>query len=265
MADILRFERLDGVALLTLDRPERLNAIGSDTHALLRSALDAIQADPALRAVMVTGSGSVFSAGADIAEMRTLTDADSYEAFLQGFHDCYWRLSALAKPTVAAINGHALGGGFELALACDLRVVARPAKLGLPEIKLGMLPGAGGTQRLTRLVPMNIAKELVLAGRSLDAERAYTLGVVNLVTDPVELMPTALQLARDLAAGPPQAIAAGKRLLDDGIELGLPAALKLEQEAGRALFGQPEATEGMSAFTEKRPPRFPGPAAGDAA
>jgi enoyl-CoA hydratase len=265
MADILRFERLDSVALLTLDRPERLNAIGSDTHALLRSALDAIESDPALRAVVVTGSGSVFSAGADISEMRTLTDAESYEAFLLGFHDCYSRLSALATPTIAAVNGHALGGGFELALACDLRVVARTAKLGLPEIKLGMLPGAGGTQRLTRLVPMNIAKELILAGRTLDADRAYALGVVNLVADPPDLLPSALRLARDIAAGPPRAMAAGKRLLDEGIGLGLPAALELELDTGRALFGQPEATEGMSAFADKRPPRFPGPVADDAA
>lgn len=262
MADVLTFERLDGVALLTLDRPERLNAIGSDTHALLRSALDEIESDPALRAVVVTGSGSVFSAGADIAEMRTLTDADSHEAFLRGFHGCYSRLSALAKPSIAAVNGIALGGGFELVLACDLRVAARTAKLGLPEIKLGTLPGAGGTQRLTRLVPMNIAKELILAGRTLDADRAYTLGLVNLVTDPAELMPTALQLAREIAAGPPRAMAAGKRLLDQGIELGLDAALKLEIDTGRALFGQAEASEGMAAFAEKRPPRFP---AGDAA
>jgi enoyl-CoA hydratase len=262
MADVLTFERLDGVALLTLDRPERLNAIGSDTHALLRSALDEIGSDPALRAVVVTGSGSVFSAGADIAEMRTLTDADSYEAFLHGFHGCYSRLSALAKPSIAAVNGIALGGGFELVLACDLRVAARTAKLGLPEIKLGTLPGAGGTQRLTRLVPMNIAKELILAGRTLDADRAYALGLVNLVTDPAELMPTALQLAREIAAGPPRAMAAGKRLLDQGIELGLDAALKLEIDTGRALFGQAEASEGMAAFAEKRPPRFP---AGDAA
>lgn len=262
MADVLAFERLDGVALLTLDRPERLNAIGSDTHALLRSALDEIASDPALRAVVVTGSGSVFSAGADIAEMRTLTDADSHEAFLRGFHGCYSRLSALAKPSIAAVNGIALGGGFELVLACDLRVAARTAKLGLPEIKLGTLPGAGGTQRLTRLVPMNIAKELILAGRTLDADRAYTLGLVNLVTDPAELMPTALQLAREIAAGPPRAMAAGKRLLDQGIELGLDAALKLEIDTGRALFGQAEASEGMAAFAEKRPPRFP---AGDAA
>jgi enoyl-CoA hydratase len=262
MADVLTFERLDGVALLTLDRPERLNAIGSDTHALLRSALDEIESDPALRAVVVTGSGSVFSAGADIAEMRTLTDADSHEAFLRGFHGCYSRLSALAKPSIAAVNGIALGGGFELVLACDLRVAARTAKLGLPEIKLGTLPGAGGTQRLTRLVPMNIAKELILAGRTLDADRAYTLGLVNLVTEPAELMPTALQLAREIAAGPPRAMAAGKRLLDQGIELGLDAALKLEIDTGRALFGQAEASEGMAAFAEKRPPRF---LAGDAA
>jgi enoyl-CoA hydratase len=259
MAEILRFERMDGVALLTLDRPERLNSIGSDTHALLRSALDAIESEPALRAVVITGSGKVFSAGADITEMRTISDADSFDAFLRGFHDCYARLAALPQPTIAAVNGLALGGGFELVLACDLRIAARTAKLGLPEIKLGTLPGAGGTQRLPRLVPMNIAKELILAGRTLDADRAYALGVLNLVTDPAELLPSALELARGIASGPPKAMAAGKRLLDQGIELRLPAALELEIETGRALFGQAEATEGMSAFAEKRPTRFPSP------
>lgn len=262
MGDVLRFERIDGVALLTLDRPERLNSIGSDTHALLRSALDAIESEPALRAVVITGSGSVFSAGADITEMRTIADAQSFDAFLRGFHDCYSRLAALPQPTIAAVNGLALGGGFELVLACDLRVAARSAKLGLPEIKLGTLPGAGGTQRLPRLVPLNIAKELILAGRTLDADRAYALGVLNLVTDPAELLPSALELARDIASGPPKAMAAGKRLLDQGIALGLPAALELEIETGRALFGQAEATEGMSAFAEKRPPRFPSPVPG---
>jgi enoyl-CoA hydratase len=261
MADILRFERMDGVALLTLDRPERLNSIGSDTHALLRSALDVIESDAALRAVVLTGSGSVFSAGADITEMRTLTSSESYERFLHGFHDCYTRLAALPQPTIAAVNGLALGGGFELVLACDLRAAARTAKLGLPEIKLGTLPGAGGTQRLTRLVPMNIAKELILAGRRLDAERAYALGLVNMVTEPGDLLPSALELARDLASGPPKAMAAGKRLLDQGIELGLSEALELEIDTGRSLFGQAEAVEGMTAFAEKRPPRFPAPVA----
>jgi len=264
MADILRFERMDGIALLTLDRPGRLNSIGSDTHALLRSALDAIESDPAVRAVVITGSGSAFSAGADITEMRTLTNAEAYEAFLHGFHDCYSRLAALRQPTIAAVNGLALGGGFELVLACDLRAAARTAKLGLPEIKLGTLPGAGGTQRLSRLVPMNIAKELIIAGRTLDADRAYTLGVLNLVTDPEQLLPRVLELARDIASGPPRAMAAGKRLLDRGIGLGLSAALELEIDTGRALFGQAEALEGLSAFAEKRPPRFPSLAAEDA-
>ena len=257
MTEVLRLERHDGVALLTLDRPQRLNAIGSDTHAQLQSALDAIEADPALRAVVITGAGSVFSAGADISEMRTITGTEAFESFIRGFHACHSRLSALGQPSIAAINGLAFGGGFELALACDIRIAARTAKLGLPEIKLGLLPGAGGTQRLTRLVPMNIAQELIIAGRTLDAERAYSLGLVNSVTEPDDVLETALQLGRDLAAGPPRAMALGKRLLREGLELDLPAALEFEIEAGRAVFGAAEAKEGLAAFAAKRPPRWP--------
>lgn len=255
----LRFERLDAVALLTLDQPARLNPIGSQVQAKLRSALDDIAADPALRAVVITGSGKAFSAGADIAEMRTFTGTEAFSAFLRGFHDCYGRLAALGKPTIAAINGVAFGGGFELALACDFRIAARGARLGLPEIKLGLVPGAGGTARLTRLVPMNIAKELIVAGRSLDAERAYSLGLLNEITEPSELLPTALRWANEIAAGPPAAMAAAKRLLDDGIELDLPAALELEIAVGIELFSQAEAKEGLAAFAAKRAPRFTDP------
>jgi enoyl-CoA hydratase len=257
MTEVLRLERRDSVALLTLDRPQRLNAIGSDTHAQLQSALDVIEADPGLRAVVITGAGKVFSAGADISEMRAITGTDSFEAFIRGFHACYTRLSELGQPTVAAINGLAFGGGFELALACDFRVAARTARLGLPEIKLGLLPGAGGTQRLIRLLPMNIAKELILAGRSLDAERACSLGVVNSVTEPGEVLAQALEFGCELAAGPPRAVAVGKRLLRQGLELDLPAALELEIEASRAVFGAPEAKEGLAAFAAKRPPHWP--------
>jgi enoyl-CoA hydratase len=257
MTEVLRFERRDGVALLTLDRPERLNAIGSDTHAQLQAALDTIEAEPALRAVVITGAGSVFSAGADITEMRTITGTEAFESFIRGFHACYNRLSELGQPTIAAINGLAFGGGFELALACDLRIAARTARLGLPEIKLGLLPGAGGTQRLIRLVPMNIAQELIIAGQALDAERAYTLGLVNSIAEPGDVLTKALELAHGIAAGPPNAMAVGKHLLHQGLELDLPAALDLEIEAGRTVFGAAEAKEGLAAFAEKRPPRWP--------
>jgi enoyl-CoA hydratase len=256
VGDILRFERLGGVALLTLDRPERLNAIGSDTHILLRRALQTIETEAGLRAIVITGAGKAFSAGANISEMESLQEDGRFQSFIDGFHEVYGMLADSGKLSIAAINGVAFGGGLELALACDLRIAGRGVKLGLPEIKLGLLPGAGGTQRLPRLVPMNIAKELILAGRSLDAERAFSLGLVNSLVEPDQVLANALELARSIAGGPPQAIAKGKRLLHQGVELDLAAALELEKHIGVAALDEPEGREGVSAFLAKRAPHF---------
>jgi len=253
---VLRVERHGNVALLTLDRPNRLNAIGSDTVALLHDALDSIEAHRSLRAIVVTGAGRAFSAGADISELETLRSGADFSRFVQGLTGAFDRLAACATPSIAAINGLALGGGFELALACDLRVAAPTARLGVPEVKLGLLPGASGTQRLARLLPAAVAKHMLMTGAPLSAEAALTHGLVNAIAD--DVVGAALELAGVLAAGPPLALAVAKRLVDEGVEMTLAGGIVLERETVSGLFETADRVEGIAAFVDKRPPVFTG-------
>ena len=254
--EVLHFERLDGVAMLTLDRPARLNAIGSDTVALLHSALDSIEADHTLRAIVVTGAGRAFSAGADITELDTLQSGADFARFVNALTDVYDRLAGCAAPSIAAINGIALGGGCELALACDFRLAAPGARLGVPEVKLGLLPGAAGTQRLARLLPAAIAKHMLMTGAAIGAEAALGYGLINAVHD--DVVAAALELARSLAAGPPLALAAAKQLVDAGIEMPLADGIVFERRLVSALFETSDRGEGIAAFMEKRQATFTG-------
>jgi enoyl-CoA hydratase len=256
MGEVLRFERVDGIALLTLDRAERLNAIGSDTVALLHRALDTIEGDGSLRAIVVTGAGRAFSAGADISELDTLLDGTAFGVFVNGLTDAYDRLAACPTPSIAAVNGLALGGGFELALACDLRLAAPTARLGVPEIKLGLLPGAAGTQRLARLLPAAVAKHLLMTGAPLTADSALAFGLLNAIHD--DVLAAAMDLARTLAVGPPHALAAAKQLVDAGVEMRLADGITLERRTVSALFDTADRVEGIAAFVGKRPPVFTG-------
>ena len=256
MADVLSFERVGDVAVLTLDRPERLNAIGSDTVALLHQALDTIEADRSLRAIVVTGAGRAFSAGADISELDTLHDGDEFATFVKGLTDVYDRLAACATPSIAAINGLALGGGFELALACDLRLAAPNARLGVPEVKLGLLPGAAGTQRLARILPAAVAKHLLMTGAPLSADAALAFGLINAIHD--DVFAAAVDLAKTLAAGPPRALAAAKLLVDAGVEMSLAEGIAFERRMVSALFDTADRVEGLAAFVGKRPAVFTG-------
>ena len=256
MADVLTLEPIDGVALLTIDRPERLNAIGSDTVALLHAALDTIEADGSLRAIVITGAGRAFSAGADISELDTLHDGSEFAAFVRGLTDAYDRLAACTTPSIAAINGLALGGGFELALACDLRLAAPNARLGVPEVKLGLLPGAAGTQRLARMLPAAVAKHLLMTGAPLSAEAALGFGLINAIHH--DVLDAAMDLARTLAAGPPHALAAAKLLVDAGAEMPLADGIALERRTVSALFDTADRVEGIAAFVGKRPAVFTG-------
>jgi len=256
MVAILRFESRGRVAVVTLDRPERLNAIGSDTVALLHDALDRIEADDAMRAIVVTGAGRAFSAGADISELDSFRSPHDFSRFVKALTDVFGRLAACSVPSIAAINGIALGGGCELALACDLRIAGPNARLGVPEIKLGLLPGAAGTQRLARLLPTAIAKHLLMTGDMLSADDAARYGVVNAVAD--DALGAACELAERIASGPPAAIAAAKRLVDIGGELSLEAGITLERETVSMLFASADRVEGIAAFTQKRPPTFTG-------
>lgn len=255
---VVRYDHRDGVAVLTLDRPGRLNAIGADTVELLHAALDGIAADPAVRAVVVTGAGRAFSAGADITELDGLAGPHDFARFVHSLTDCFGRLAQLPLPTIAAVEKLALGGGFELALACDLRVAGESARFGVPEIRLGLLPGAAGTQRLARLLPNAVAKQMLMTGEPLGAPDALRWGLVNQVVPDGEALARAEELARSLANGPPLALAAAKRLVDQGAEMPFDAAVAFEREAVSLLFATDDRVEGVKAFLEKRPPSFSG-------
>ena len=240
-----------GVAVVTLDRPDALNALDLPTLTELRERLLVLRDDDSVRVVVLTGAGErAFAAGADITYMSGL-DVEGGKAWGELGHDCGQLLETMPKPTIAAINGFALGGGCELALACDLRYAARTAKLGQPESNLGIIPGWGGTQRLARVCGLGVAKELVLTGRQVDAQEALRIGLVNAIADPV--LDHALEVATKLATKSPVALRIAKRLLNLS-----PGALEREAEEFGDLFASEDAKEGLAAFAEKRPPRFVG-------
>lgn len=255
---MLRVELRDRLAVLTLDRPRQLNAIGSETVERLEQALDDVRDNDDVRALVVTGAGRAFSAGADLGEIESFTSPGQFRAFVGRLTEAFALLDEYPKPSVAAIHGFAFGGGLELALACDLRVVERGARLGLPEMKLGVLPGAGGTQRLPRLLPPAIARQMILTGEPIDAEQAHALGLVNELAEPGEVLSVAEKLAGTLAAGAPLALAAGKRLIGHGLGMDLEAAIAYERETVSVLFSTEDRAEGLKAFRERRPGDFRG-------
>ncbi|WP_328752339.1 enoyl-CoA hydratase/isomerase family protein [Streptomyces sp. NBC_00285] len=258
MSDVLRVELRDQIAVLTLDRPERLNAVGTETVNRLTQALNDIRDNDDVRAVVLAGAGRAFSAGADIGEIESCTAPGQFRAFVGRLTDAYALLEDFPKPSVAAVHGFAFGGGLELALACDLRVAERGTRLGLPEMKLGVLPGAGGTQRLPRLLPPAIAKQMILTGEPIDAERAWQLGLVNELAEPGGALAAAEKLAAGLAAGAPLALAAGKRLIDHGLGMDLTTAIAYERETVTVLFSTEDRAEGLKAFRDRRPGEFRG-------
>jgi enoyl-CoA hydratase len=258
VSTVLRVELRDRIAVLTLDRPKRLNAVGSQTVRQLGQALGDLRDNEDVRALVVAGAGRAFCAGADLGEIESFTTAGQFRAFVGRLTEAYALLEDFPKPSIAAIHGFAFGGGLELALACDLRVAERGARLGLPEMKLGVLPGAGGTQRLPRLVPPAIAKQMILTGEPIDAERAWELGLVNELAEPGGALGAAQALAARLAAGAPLALAAGKRLIDHGLGMDLEAAVGYERECVSVLFCTEDRAEGLKAFRERRPGEFRG-------
>lgn len=255
---MLRVELRDQIAVLTLDRPERLNAVGTGTVDRLTQALNDLRDNDDVRAVVLAGAGRAFSAGADIGEIESCTAPGQFRAFVGRLTEAYALLEDFPKPSVAALHGFAFGGGLELALACDLRVAERGTRLGLPEMKLGVLPGAGGTQRLPRLLPPAIAKQMILTGEPIDAERAWQLGLVNELAETGGALAAAEKLAAGLAAGAPLALAAGKRLVDHGLGMDLTTAIAYERETVTVLFATEDRAEGLKAFRERRPGEFRG-------
>ena len=258
MSDLVSVERDGGVAELVLHRADKLNTFDAALSDALAAAVAELADDRGVRAIVVAGEGKAFSAGADIAEFSALPDGKAFGEFIQRLEGALARLSALPQPTVAAVQGVAYGGGMELALACDFRVAEERARFALPEIKLGIVPGAGGTQRTPRLLPPAIALHMILTGEPLGADDAYRFGFVSEIAPPGEGRRVARVLADRLAALPPLAIAAAKRLVRDGSTLPLADALLLERAADIELFDTADRTEGTTAFLEKRDPRFEG-------
>ena len=254
----LLYEKKDQIGTITFNRPKVLNALNRKTVEELGALLAEAREDPGVRALILTGAGEkAFVAGADINELaqRTPVDGKEFSLFGQGvFH----MLETLGKPSIAAINGYALGGGCELALACTIRLASRTAKLGQPEVKLGIIPGYGGSQRLARLCGKGVAHELVLTGEMISAEEALRIGLVNHVCEPGELIPAAEALAKKIIANAPLAIQYAMEAIEHGLEMPQEEGLFLEA----ALFGLCCATEdmreGTRAFLEKRPAQFQG-------
>jgi enoyl-CoA hydratase len=254
----IEVDRRDAIAIVTIDREEAMNALDVATLTELRDRLKELEADPDIRVVVLTGAGDrAFAAGADIKYMSAL-DVAQAKAWGALGHEVSRLLETMPQPTIAAINGFALGGGCELALACDLRYAARSAKLGQPEINLGIIPGWGGTQRLARSTTIGFAKELVLTGRLVDADEAGRRGLVNAVFEPGELLDKVLETARQLATKSPIALAAAKAATNRALQGEHAGNLIAEGEEFAALFESEDAKEGLRAFVEKREPRFVG-------
>jgi enoyl-CoA hydratase len=247
---------LPGVALVTLNRPEALNALSFDLLDELADALEALDAEPACRAIVISGSGSrAFAAGADILELAPQTSASLHE---ERRFEVWDRLAAIGLPLIAAVRGVALGGGCELAMTCDMIVAADDASFGQPEIRLGVMPGAGGTQRLTRAIGKARAMAMILTGDSIGAPQAHALGLVSQVVPAEATIDAALELAARIAAMPPIAIRAAKAAVLAAGEEHLGVGLAREREAFFALFDTDDQAEGMAAFTQKRRPTWSG-------
>jgi enoyl-CoA hydratase len=247
---------LPGVALVTLQRPEALNALSFALLDELVEALEALDADPACRAIVITGSGDrAFAAGADIRELAPQTSATLTESAAFAAWD---RIAAIGLPLIAAVRGFALGGGCELAMACDMIVAAEDATFGQPEIRLGVMPGAGGTQRLTRAIGKARAMELILTGRTMSAQEADAHGLVTRIVPAPATVDAALELAARIAAMPPLAVRAAKAAILDAEERTLSEGLARERVAFFGLFDTDDQAEGMAAFTQKRPPAWSG-------
>lgn len=258
VAEVVRAERRGPATVLTFDRPDKLNAISGAMLNQLADRLEQADRDPAVRAVVLTGAGDrAFVAGADIGEYAGQTE-EQFRAYQRRSRDVFSRLAALGKPVIAAVNGYALGGGFEIALCCDVLVASASARFGLPEGLLGLCPGGGGTQRLTRAVGPYAAARVLLFGDRLTAGEARELGLVATVVQPDELMDTALDLAGRAARVAPLAAREMKRLVAVAGEAPLPDGLDREHQALFGLYRTRDAREGIAAFTGKRQASFEG-------
>jgi enoyl-CoA hydratase len=257
-AGVIAIER-DDVAVVTIDRAEVLNALDIPTLLELEEAFRSLEKDEVVRTIIVTGAGErAFVAGGDIADLNSRRGLDHYREFAEVIHRVMRRIERCPKPTVAAVRGWALGGGVELLLACDLRVLSDDARLGLPEITLGLFPGAGGTQRLLRQVPLCRAKELMFTGDPVTAAEAVALGLANAVVPAADVLSEARRLAQRLVRHSPLVLSLLKKTLLEGAEMPLSAALAYEQAMIGLVLDSDDAHEGCTAFLERRPANFKG-------
>lgn len=253
--DNLLYKVKDDIAFITINRPKALNALNTDTLRELVSAIKEVQMDKEIKAAIITGEGRAFVAGADIAQMKDLTTVEGRDMTILG-QRIFDKIENIDKPVIAAVNGFALGGGCELAMACDIRIASEKAKFGQPEVNLGIIPGYGGTQRLPRLVGKGMAKYLIYTGEMIDAAEAYRIGLVQKVVAPEELIDKAVDVAKTIMSKAPIAIKMAKHAINNGLNLDLHSGIAYEAEAYTTTFSTEDRVEGMTAFAEKREANF---------
>lgn len=254
--ETLTFDKDNGIGTLTINRPKNLNALNSQVLTDLDGILDDIEKDEEVQVLIVTGSGEkAFVAGADIKEMKDKNALEGRDFSVFG-NNVFSKLENLRQPTIAAVNGFALGGGCELAMACDIRIGAENAKFGQPEVGLGIIPGFGGTQRLSRIVGISKAKELIYTARIVKAEEALNINLLNKLTESSSLLSDAKEMARSILKQAPLAIEASKKAINRGYEMDISHALEMEAELFGGLFSTTDQKEGMTAFTEKTKASF---------
>ncbi len=248
-------DKEDGVGIVKMNRPDALNALNTETLQELEKAFAHLGESGDVKVIIITGEGKAFVAGADIAEMKDMS-ADEAKAFSQKGQKVFDLIARIDKPVIAAVNGFALGGGCELAMACDIRIASEKAKLGQPEVNLGIIPGFAGTQRLARLVGAAKAKELIFTGDLIDAQTAHSVGLVNQMVPAEKLMDVCMEIAKKIASKGPTAVKLAKKVIDEGIQVNLDDGTTLESDRFAECFAGGEAKEGMSAFLEKRKPNW---------
>lgn len=252
MSKTILLEVKNGIGYITINRPEALNALSSQVLADLNEVLDQVEKSEEIRVVIVTGAGEkAFVAGADIKEMDLMSPIQAFE-YMTFANDTFTRLSDLRQPTIAVINGYALGGGMELALSTDIRIGFEKTVVGFPEVGLGIIPGFAGTQRMSRLIGTSRAKELIFTARTVKGQEAYDLGILNKLVPAEELLSSAEELAAAIMKNAPLAVEKAKHVIQVGAELPLKNAIRLETEAEALLFSTEDKLEGMRAFVEKR-------------
>lgn len=250
-------DRTDDIVKVTINKPKSLNALNSEVLSELSVCFHALEEDREVSVIVITGEGKAFVAGADISEMQPLSSAQAYD-FAKLAMDTFMLIEHMSKPVIAAVNGYALGGGCELSLACDIRIASEKAVFGQPEVGLGITPGFGGTQRLARTVGAGFAKEMIYTAKSIKADRALEIGLVNQVVPPEELEDAAMEMAKTIAGNAKLAVSYAKKAIVDGLQTDIHTGMDIEKLAFSLCFATEDQKEGMKAFLEKRGAEFKG-------